>query len=175
MEPNHTSGAVFDVNNPPMTSRLVKFLMLEHVRDNPLINAKNIIDHFRMEYGVLLKYYFAWSGKELAIKEIHGGDTLSYHQLVWFVDSLLKTNPGSHVALESDPITHKFERIFISFEACISGFKYCRPMVALDGTFLKGKFKGWLLSATAKNGNQGMQVFSQLFLCYIQVMNLDVF
>ncbi|KAF5195334.1 Zinc finger protein, partial [Thalictrum thalictroides] len=154
MEPNHTCGAVFDVNNPPMTSRLVKFLMLEHVRDNPLINAKNIIDHFRMEYGVLLKYYFAWSGKELAIKEIHGGDTLSYHQLVWFADSLLKTNPGSHVALESDPITHKFERIFISFEACISGFKYCRPMVALDGTFLKGKFKGWLLSATAKNGNQ---------------------
>ncbi|KAF5191592.1 hypothetical protein FRX31_018821 [Thalictrum thalictroides] len=113
MGPDHTCGAVFVVNNPPMTSRLVKFLMLEHVRDNPLINAKEIINHFRMEYGVLLKYYFAWSGKELAIKEIHGGDTLSYHQLVWFVDSLLKTNPGSHVAFESDPITHKFVRIFI--------------------------------------------------------------
>ncbi|KAF5182296.1 Mudr family transposase [Thalictrum thalictroides] len=122
MGPDHSGGGVIDVKNPPMTSKLVKFLI----------------------------------GKELAIKEIHGNDTLSHHQLVWFAETSLKTNPGSRVVLESDPSTHKFERIFIAFEACISGFKYCRPMVALDGTFLKGKFKGCLLSATAKNGNQGI-------------------
>ncbi|XP_028113436.1 uncharacterized protein LOC114311482 [Camellia sinensis] len=33
---------------------------------------------------------------------------------------------------------------------------YCRPVLMLDGTFLKGRHKGCLLAATAKDGNQGI-------------------
>ncbi|KAL7189291.1 hypothetical protein ACSBR1_039020 [Camellia fascicularis] len=40
--------------------------------------------------------------------------------------------------------------------ACIDGFTHCRPLLFLDATFLKGRFKGFLLAATAKDGNQGL-------------------
>ncbi|XP_028084377.1 uncharacterized protein LOC114285536 [Camellia sinensis] len=47
-------------------------------------------------------------------------------------------------------------RYFISFKACIDRFHHCRPLLFLDATFLKGRFKGFLLAATAKDGNQGL-------------------
>ncbi|XP_028103247.1 uncharacterized protein LOC114302426 [Camellia sinensis] len=45
---------------------------------------------------------------------------------------------------------------FFAFEACIHDFKYCQPVLILDETFLKGRHKGCLLAATAKDGNQGL-------------------
>ncbi|KAL7221485.1 hypothetical protein ACSBR1_023442 [Camellia fascicularis] len=38
--------------------------------------------------------------------------------------------------------------------ACIDEFNHCCPLLFLDTTFLKGRFKGFLLAATAKDGNQ---------------------
>lgn len=90
------------------------------------------------------------------MKHIHGDISLSYHQLEWYLNSLLECNPGSGVELEVDTETNKFRRVFICLEACIHGFKACRPLLFLDGTFLKGKVKGCVMAATGKNANQGM-------------------
>lgn len=67
----------------------------------------------------------------------------------------LRTNPSSKIVLNLDRCTQHLKRLFVSFRACISGFKFCRPMLFLDGTFLKGKYNGQLLGVTAKDGNQG--------------------
>ncbi|OVA04269.1 hypothetical protein BVC80_1623g18 [Macleaya cordata] len=136
--------------------KLVKSLILNQVRDKPLIKPKEIVDIFKSDYGVTLGYYFAYASKELALKQIYGDDKLSYSNLRWFAGSLIRTNPGSRVVLEVNPVTNKFERLFISFEACIHGFEFCRPLLFLDGTFLKSKYKGCLLAATGKNGNEGI-------------------
>ncbi|XP_028095032.1 uncharacterized protein LOC114295048 [Camellia sinensis] len=53
-------------------------------------------------------------------------------------------------------ISYRVAWYFISFRACIDGFNHCRPLLFLDGTFLKGRFKGNLLAATAKKANQGL-------------------
>ncbi|XP_028073479.1 uncharacterized protein LOC114275683 [Camellia sinensis] len=42
--------------------------------------------------------------------------------------------------------------------AWLDGFNHCRPLLFLDGTFLKGRFKGNLLAATAKDANQGLSL-----------------
>ncbi|KAL7185432.1 hypothetical protein ACSBR2_027384 [Camellia fascicularis] len=68
----------------------------------------------------------------------------------------MKNNPGSYINIDYDDQNHWFIRFFISFKACIDGFNHCRPLLFLDGTFLKGKFKGNLLAATAKDDNQGL-------------------
>ena len=47
-----------------------------------------------------------------------------------------------------------FEICFMAFYACISNFRECcRPTIAIDGTHLKGKYKGILFITTAMNGN----------------------
>ncbi|KAL7200460.1 hypothetical protein ACSBR1_032396 [Camellia fascicularis] len=42
-------------------------------------------------------------------------------------------------------------------------FHHCRPLLFLDGMFLQDRFKGNLLAATAKEGNQGEGLFPVAF------------
>ena len=72
-----------------------------------------------------------------------------------YVEEVKKTNPGSYIHVEQNE--GRFTRLFICYAACINGFLYgCRPLLFLDGTFLKDRFKGILLSAVAYDGNQGI-------------------
>ena len=64
-------------------------------------------------------------------------------------------NPGSYLVLDVSQGTNRFRRCFVAFTACINGFKYARPMIFLDGTFLKGRHRGVLLCATYKTVNKG--------------------
>lgn len=160
MVSEHTCGIGYkDLRKPPMSSKLVKNAIMDLVRDRPLVKPSEIIDDFRRDYGVRLSYYYAYAGRELAAKEIHGDESLSYNNLVWYLEALNKTNPGSYTILEINEETKKFQRLFVSFEAQIFGFKYCRSLLCLDGTFLKGKFKGCMLAATGMNGNGGILIF----------------
>ncbi|KAL8465306.1 hypothetical protein ACS0TY_034710 [Phlomoides rotata] len=79
----------------------------------------------------------------------------SYDQLRWYYEVIHRTNPGSIVELEVQKETKHFEHIFIAFNACIQGFKSCRLMLFINGTFMKGRAKGILLSVTAKDGDNG--------------------
>ena len=55
------------------------------------------------------------------------------------------------------PHGHVFERIHVCLEACKSAFATtCRPLIGLDGYFLKGEYGGQLLSAVGKDGNNQM-------------------
>ncbi|XP_075111794.1 uncharacterized protein LOC142181967 [Nicotiana tabacum] len=44
------------------------------------------------------------------------------------------------------------------YGASISGWKYCRPLIAIDGTFLKNKYRGVLLVAVIKDANTSFGV-----------------
>ena len=46
-----------------------------------------------------------------------------------------------------------FMRVFWAFGACVEGFKHCRPIIQIDGTFLYGKYIGKLLIATSIDAN----------------------
>lgn len=93
---------------------------------------------------------------EVARAKLFGSYNDSFDELRWYSDALLKTNPGSITALETEPTENRFKRMFIAFNASIEGFKTCRPMLFVDGTFMKSRYKGTLLAATAKDGNNGM-------------------
>ncbi|XP_026410767.1 uncharacterized protein LOC113305991 [Papaver somniferum] len=59
------------------------------------------------------------------------------------------------IDFEYDPAKKQFQWIFISFDACIKAYRFCRPMVYLDATFLTGRFRGCLMEATGINGDKG--------------------
>ena len=42
---------------------------------------------------------------------------------------------------------------FWSFTPCIDGFKYCKPVISIDGTYLYGKYQGKLLITMATDAN----------------------
>ncbi|KAL6129949.1 hypothetical protein ACLB2K_068331 [Fragaria x ananassa] len=128
---------------------------VNQLRSSPLIRPVDIVKDFKRNYGIEISYYNAWKGKEMAKRDVHGDEAMSYKHLEWYVNELEKTNPGSYATLECDA-DHRFVRMFISFQGCIKGFKHCISILALDGTHIKNKYKGHLLSAIGKNGNNGI-------------------
>ncbi|KAL7181231.1 hypothetical protein ACSBR1_040162 [Camellia fascicularis] len=93
---------------------------------------------------------------EKARGELFGAHSVSFDQLRWYREAVMQYNPGSYVDIDYDEHNYRFRRFFISFKASIDGFRHCRPLLFLDGTFFKGRFKGFLLAATGKDGNQGL-------------------
>ena len=91
----------------------------------------------------------------------------------------MRTNLGSVFELDVDESSRCFRRLFVTFHGCLYGFQFCRPLLYVDGTFLKGRYKGHLLAATSNDGNQGMYLFAVsigfgLSVCYC-IMSLLIF
>ncbi|KAL5564578.1 hypothetical protein UlMin_027742 [Ulmus minor] len=73
---------------------------------------------------------------------------------------LMETNPGSFVNLEVTD-GNKFQYLFIALAASIQGFSYCRPIISIDVTHIKGKYRGVLFTAVFHDANQ--QIFPLAF------------
>ncbi|XP_026438136.1 uncharacterized protein LOC113336704 [Papaver somniferum] len=117
--------------------------------------ASDVIDLLRMEYGLDLTYSQAYHGLQFTKKFLWGDDVKSCSDFVWYKDAIEQYNPGSVVNFEYDSVTRRFKRFFVAFEASITGFNnYYHPMLFIDCTFLTGKFKGGLMVACGKTGNQ---------------------
>ncbi|XP_015970807.1 uncharacterized protein LOC107494270 [Arachis duranensis] len=55
-----------------------------------------------------------------------------------------------------DASTIFFHRLFWMFPPCIEAFKYCKPLISIDGTHLYEKYEGTLLMAIAQDGNSNI-------------------
>ena len=74
---------------------------------------------------------------------------------------LEQQNPRIMIKLQVDE-DNRFEICFMAFDTCISSFcECCRLAIVIDGTHLKGKYKGILFIATAMDGND--QIFPIAF------------
>ncbi|KAL4393980.1 hypothetical protein AHAS_Ahas02G0106200 [Arachis hypogaea] len=88
---------------------------------------------------------------------VYGDATTQYGRLRDYGETLLKSNPGSTVKIgvipqvEGDPI---FQRMYICLDGCKKGFKAgCRPLIGLDGAFLKTHFEGQIPSTVGQDAN----------------------
>lgn len=104
----------------------------------------------------MIGYHHALLGVEMSNKELFGNFELSFDKLRLYAIEVKEKNPGTIMDVEYCNETNRFIRFFMAFDACIRGFNYCRPILTLYGTFLKGRYKGTLLGAVGKDANQGL-------------------
>ncbi|CAL2238331.1 unnamed protein product [Prunus armeniaca] len=143
------SGLIREKRNKAMGSRLVSSIVKDKVRSNPLVRPIELITDLKENYGLDIPYHVAWYGKESATKDLHGDEELSYAHLPWYVNVLKASNVGSHCVLDCGEDGSCFQRIFICFKASIDVFRWCRPMLFIDGTFVTNKYKEVYLFAFA--------------------------
>ncbi|XP_022880846.1 uncharacterized protein LOC111398126 [Olea europaea var. sylvestris] len=108
----------------------------------------------KREFGVKISYNKACRGKLHALTMLHGTPEASFQKLSSYCHVVGESNPGTvtHIELDSQ---NRFHYFFLTFGASIRGYtQYLRPVICVDGSHLKGSYKGTLLLATAQDGNK---------------------
>ena len=82
----------------------------------------------------------------------------SYQALPRWMNIVKLTNLGTNVVWKTSILAGcngnvRFMHVFWAFRACVEGFKHCRPVIQIDGTFLYEKYIGKLLIATLIDAN----------------------
>lgn len=116
------------------------------------------------ELNVTISYMKAWNAKELAICGARGSEEGNYRYLTTYLHLLKSTNPGtiSDVHTSTDPKGKiLFKYLFFALGASIAGYKFMRKVIVIDGTQMKGRYKGCLVAASGQDGN--MQIYPLAF------------
>nr|ABA93972.1 transposon protein, putative, Mutator sub-class [Oryza sativa Japonica Group] len=139
-----------------LTSRFIGNKLQAFVRVEPTLSPAAIVEaveqiwHYRPTYGK------AWRAKQVAMKVIWGDWDEAYVRLPTLMRAIKAKNPTMHFRVEAHPEKSRmvdgvqrrvFGRAYWIFGQSIEAFKHLRPVLAIDGTFLTGKYQGTLLTA----------------------------
>ncbi|XP_040954900.1 uncharacterized protein [Gossypium hirsutum] len=148
-----------------LDSNVKRDFIVPLVKENLPISVLDLIFEIRTRYGYYVSYRKAWNGKQKAIAELYGDWDKSYNDLPNLLAAMQQYVPGTVVELQTLPAydgnrlvegKRVFHRLFWTFRSCIEGFRYCKPIVQDDGTFLYGKYKETLLLAISQDGNRNI-------------------
>ncbi|KAG5588073.1 hypothetical protein H5410_048507 [Solanum commersonii] len=107
-------------------------------------------NQLRTELGCKVSYWKIYNGMEHAKSNVRGTHEHGYAVLNVYHYMLEVANPGSKKTLSLDE-NERFKYFFVSYAAWMTGFQEMRKVIAVDGTFLRSKYEGVLLSVVAQN------------------------
>ncbi|XP_068503826.1 uncharacterized protein [Phaseolus vulgaris] len=153
------------VDHKNLDSSQIASFVVNSVKANPSIPIKTIIAEIKNQLGYSVTYKKAWVAKQKAFVMEFGDWDESYNHLQRWLQVVQDSVPGTVVQYITrtyvvdgvqDESNYILERVFWSFKPCIEGFKYCKPIVQVDGTFLTGKYHSTLLTAISQDGNRNI-------------------
>ena len=108
------------------------------------------------KFGYKVHYKTIWEANRKIIIRISGDWDEFYQALPRWMNIVKPTNLGTKVVWKISILAGcngnvRFMRVFWAFGACVEGFKQCRLVIQIYGTFLYGKYIGKLLIATSIN------------------------
>jgi len=138
-----------------LSSRMIAQNIHEIIQADPSTAVSTIVAHMKSILGYTISYRKAWLGKQLAIEKVYGNWEESYQKLPSLLNAMQLYVPGFNWKMKTQPVYEGnqldvdhiiFKRVFWTFKPCIDGFKFCKPIVQVDGTFLYGNTEGhyWL-------------------------------
>ncbi|XP_022642195.1 uncharacterized protein LOC111242577 [Vigna radiata var. radiata] len=126
--------------------------------DNPSLKVKDIRSKALRKWNTNVSISKARRAKLIATRQMEIDHKEQFRRIYDYGHELIRCNPGSTVKIKVDgdngqPI---FQRIYVCLKACKDSFRSCRPIVCLDGCFMKGQYKGEVLTAIARDPNEQM-------------------
>ena len=126
-----------------------------------VIRPVDVIGEMKSTYNMEILYSKAWKAREYAQNLVYSHPLDSFQMLPSYFYMLEQQNSGMMTKLQVND-DNRFEICFMAFDACIFDFRECcRLTIDIDGTRLKGKYKGILFIATMMDGND--KIFSITF------------
>ncbi|WVZ03970.1 hypothetical protein V8G54_024776 [Vigna mungo] len=166
----HTCSREFNIGL--VTSKWLSGKLEKSMKSNPELNLKNLHSKFCQKWNIDVSRSTTTKAKAMATANIEGCFKQQYERLYDYAHEILRSNPGSTVQVKVDRVGEDviFNRIYVCLKACKDSFVSCRPIIHMDGCFLKGKYGGELLTAVARDGNDQM---CPLAYAVVEVENKD--
>ncbi|KAL5552526.1 hypothetical protein UlMin_039927 [Ulmus minor] len=153
----HTCSLEF--SNPDHRQALSHLISkyIQNKLGDPKVEYKTnqVISDVKKVLGVTVNYQKAWRAMQNAKDEVLGPVNDSFGLLPSYCHVLKKNNPESMTKIMKDS-ENRFKFLFVAYGVSIESWKHCRPVIVVDGTFLKAKHGGILFVACAKDGNNGI-------------------
>ena len=130
--------------------------MKDFLIEDATLGAKTLLQKIKEHHKVSINYQRVYKGQQLAMKQLYGDWDSSFNNLFSFKAQVENSCPGSKVIIDHHIVNRefRFRRFFFAMKPCIDGFlNGCRPYLAIDSTFLTGKFKGQLANACTVDGH----------------------
>lgn len=149
LNPVHTCDTIY--KNPTTNANTLAHLFKRKVQYNPQYKVKDMRQELETFFKMTASTSKVKRAKRLALEKLEGSFVDDYNKLEAYGQELRTSNPGSDVVINISKEAlqqgkRKFLRMYICFKALKDGWKSgLRPLIGLDGTFLKGKYKGQLL------------------------------
>ncbi|KAJ6797994.1 uncharacterized protein M6B38_267785 [Iris pallida] len=157
IEGMHTCGRNAQLGHQQASVDWIVNLIEERLRDDVNYKPKDILQDIQKQYGITIPYKQAWRAKERGLAAIYGSSEEGYCLLPAYCEQIKLTNPGSIAQVFTTGSDHRFQRLFISFNASIHGFLHgCLPVIGLGKMELKSKYLGTLLSLTSFDADGGL-------------------
>ncbi|XP_034212988.1 uncharacterized protein LOC117625556 [Prunus dulcis] len=139
------------------TAALVATSLKRKLKDcRTIYTPSDIMRDVKHNFGCTIHYSKAWKARELALLSIRGSAEEAYYILPAYCYELERMNPGTKTHIQTDENNH-FVYLFMAVGACIRGFRSSmRPVIAVDATHLKSKYKGVMFVANAFDGNRNI-------------------
>ncbi|KAF9603397.1 hypothetical protein IFM89_035843 [Coptis chinensis] len=101
-----------------------------------------------------ISYRIAWRGREKTLEEIQGSFGQSHQLLNTYSKEMRKVDRFSFIELQRVGNTNRFKCYFWSYGITVRSFRHtCRPHIEIDGTHLRGRSRGCLISAIVVDGD----------------------
>ena len=138
-----------------MNSKWLSKSIDNSLRENPNLKLVDIRNKAVRKWNTKVTVSMAHMAKVLAAKEVEGLFRDQYKRIYNYAHELIRSNPESIVKIKVEDVNG--DKIFMSFytclKACKDSFISYRPIIGLDGCFLKGQYRGELLTAVAQDAN----------------------
>ncbi|KAH0722838.1 hypothetical protein KY290_005493 [Solanum tuberosum] len=147
----HTCGLEYlTSHNPHATTKVIGAYFKDRYPEGKGPSTKDLKNSIRIELGCNASYWKVWRGSEIAKSLVRGTHEHGYGVIDVYSHMLRTSNSRSKTALKIDE-NGRFKYFFVAYGAWILGFAQMRKVIAVDGTFLRSKYDGVLLSAVAQD------------------------
>ena len=149
---------VLHLSHHQVSATFIRAQIQSKLCDQPSYHLKDIQKDLRHELGIQVSYIQAYGVKEEGLAAINGTDEEAYNKMMKYCEDLKQNNSGSTIVLECTPEedSRRFQHVFICCGVLAIGVQFCCPVLGLDGTHLKAKYHGILLTATAMDSNESL-------------------
>ena len=134
------------------TARWIAAKYFEAFRANDKMSITSLSRTIQKDWNLTPSRSKVARARRLIMKKIHEDEEQQFNSLWDYGQELRRSNPDSLFFLNL--IDSRFSTCYMSIDACKRGFlSACRPVICLDGCFIKTKYGGQLLTAVGIDPN----------------------